>query len=129
MKKKLLLAGSVFALISVIAGAFGSHALKKILQPEDLIAYETAVRYQMYHAFAILLTGLFMNEGNKKFTRFAGIFFSAGIIFFSGSLFAITFLKASAASIPLIIALATPLGGVLFVCGWALLSWSIFRQH
>jgi len=129
MKNKLLLAGSVFALLAVVAGAFGSHAMKKILQPEDLIAYETAVRYQMYHAIALLLTGLFMNETNRKLTRLAGIFFSTGILFFSGSLYVITYFKASAVSLPLLIAVSTPLGGAMFICGWALLSWSIFRQH
>ena len=121
------MAGVLFALLSVIAGAFGSHALKKILPAEDLIAWETAVRYQMYHAIAILLNGLFMNESSKKFSSLAGILFSSGIIFFSGSLYAITFLKAQDISVPFPLAMATPMGGIMFAAGWILLAVSFLK--
>ena len=132
MKKKLLLAGTLFALLSVIAGAFGSHALKKFLLPEDLTAYETAVRYQMYHALAILFTGLFLDESVParagKFSARAGIFFTSGIIFFSGSLYMITFFKVMNNSVPFLIGIATPLGGIMFACGWTMLAFSIFKK-
>src|SRR6185436_12688302 len=127
MKRKLLLTGILFALLSVLAGAFGSHALKQFLLPEDLTVYETAVRYQMYHAVAILFTALFMNESNAKLTRLAGILFTSGIIFFSGSLYLLTYLKSQGISVPLPVALATPLGGMMFACGWLTLAISIFK--
>lgn len=127
MKRKILLAGIVFALLSVLAGAFGSHALKKIIQVENLIAYETAVRYQFFHALAILFTALFMNESNCKFTRLAAVLFISGIIFFSGSLYLITYFKSQYTSIPLSIAFATPMGGIMFASGWIVLAVSILK--
>ena len=128
MNKKLLLAGTLFAMLAVLAGAFGAHGLKKILPPEDLSAYETAVRYQMYHAMAILFSALFMNENNKKFCGIAGILFSAGILFFSGSLYMITFMKAVNGSVPFLVGIAAPLGGIMFAIGWAVLSLSILKK-
>jgi uncharacterized membrane protein YgdD (TMEM256/DUF423 family) len=128
MKRKLLIAGMLFALLSVLAGAFGAHALKEILSPEDLAVYETAVRYQFYHVFAILFTALFMNDSNAKFTRWAGMLFTSGIIFFSGSLYLITFLISQGSLVPLPVALATPLGGMLFAFGWLALLVSVFKN-
>ncbi|HLG33769.1 MAG TPA: DUF423 domain-containing protein [Bacteroidia bacterium] len=128
MKRNLLLAGTLFALLAVLAGAFGSHALKSILSPDDLTVYETAVRYQFYHALALLFTSLYLNERNAGFTRFAGILFASGIISFSGSLYLITYFKSQSISIPLPVALATPLGGVMFACGWLVLAVSVFKN-
>lgn len=128
MKRKILLAGTLFALLSVLAGAFGSHALKKFIPVEDLVAYETAVRYQFFHALAILFTALFMNESNYKFTRLAAVLFISGIIFFSGSLYLITYYKSQDISIPLSIAFATPMGGSMFACGWIVIAVSVFKN-
>jgi uncharacterized membrane protein YgdD (TMEM256/DUF423 family) len=128
MKRKLLIAGTLFAMLAVLGGAFGSHALRKILSPEELVAYETAVRYQMYHALAILFIALFINHNNKKYSSVAGILFASGIIFFSGSLYMITCLKAFSISIVMPLALSTPLGGVLFVCGWISLAIAVLKN-
>jgi uncharacterized membrane protein YgdD (TMEM256/DUF423 family) len=122
MKRKLLLTGILLAMFAVLGGAFGSHALKNILSPEELMTYETAVRYQMYHSLAILFTAFFITGENKKYSSLAGIFFTMGIIFFSGSLYIITFLKSQNTGISTPVALATPLGGILFMCGWISLA-------
>ena len=128
MKKNLLLVGIFFALLSVLAGAFGSHALREIFSQENLATYETAVRYQMYHSLAILFTALFITGDNNKYSTAAGLLFVSGIIFFCGSLYATTFLKSQSISVPAPLALATPLGGILFACGWVVLAVSILKN-
>jgi len=127
MKKILLLSGSSLALLAVLAGAFGAHALKNIISPEDSVTYETAVRYQMYHALAIIITAMFTTDANRKFLSAAGFLFIAGILFFSGSLYLITCLKTQNVSLPLPVVIATPLGGIMFACGWLVLAVSFFK--
>ena len=126
-RRKLLLVGTVFALLSILAGAFGSHALKKIFSADEILTYETAVRYQMYHAFAILFTGLLVNESNRRYSSVAGLLFLVGIIFFSGSLNLISFLKSQGIDIPMLLGLITPMGGIMFACGWIMLAASVYK--
>ena len=103
--------------LGVAAGAFGAHGLAKTLTPDSLDTFETAVRYQMYHAFGLLVVGLALAqwpEASNFFTA-AGWAFFIGVCLFSGSLFllSITGIRWLGA--------ITPIGGVAFVLGWLLL--------
>lgn len=114
--------------LTVALGAFGAHALKAVLSPAALTTYETAVRYQMYHVVALLITGILMNKAaspkeQKLLTR-AGLFFIDGIVLFSGSLYFIVakpFLGIE--GLPWV-GVITPMGGLLWMVAWVLLALS-----
>jgi uncharacterized membrane protein YgdD (TMEM256/DUF423 family) len=109
------LSGCIFAALGVAAGAFGAHALDGILTEQMLETFETACRYQMYHSFALIaisLAGKLFGAGNNSAFWLSGVFFLAGIILFSGSLFAY------ALSGQQWIAAVTPLGGLFLLAGW-----------
>lgn len=117
MNKTFLTAGALLAGIAVIGGAFGAHFLKERLTPESLQTFETAVRYQFYHALALLAAGMLYKEFSNKWIKLAGNFFIAGIIFFSGSLYGLCAAPAIKWLGPV-----TPLGGLCFILGWGLLA-------
>ena len=106
--KTFMLIGSVAALIGVGFGAFGAHGLRGRLSPEMLAVFETGVRYQMYHAFALLITALALARFDGWLLRTAGWLFTAGIVLFSGSLYAL------ALSGVTVLGAITPLGGWRF---------------
>jgi uncharacterized membrane protein YgdD (TMEM256/DUF423 family) len=111
------LIGAIFGFLGVAFGAFGAHALKRRLSPEMLAAFETGVRYQMYHTLALLLVAAAMGRiGPVPFLSFSGWFFVAGIILFSGSLYLLALTGAR------FFGAITPIGGVLFLIGWAILA-------
>src|SRR5690606_14196950 len=93
MYKPAMIAGAVFAALSVILGAFGAHALKEVLTPEQLQTFETGVKYQLYHSFALLITGMVYQHLPFKMFRAAAAMFITGIVLFSGSLYLLTMLK------------------------------------
>lgn len=110
--------GALFAASAVAAGAFGAHALKSILDPAMLAVYETAARYQMYHALGLFVVAWLSRETHSPFANKAGWLFCAGILLFSGSLYVVAL-----AGIKWMGAL-TPLGGVSFIGGWACVAWT-----
>ena len=110
-----ILIGSLAASISVLAGAFGAHFLVETLG-ERADVYETAVRYQMYHALGMIVTGVLERRYPGATVRLAGWAFLAGILLFSGSLYALAILD-----LPVLGAVA-PAGGLSFVAGWLLLG-------
>lgn len=121
--KKYLVIAAVLGALAVILGAFGAHGLKGKITPELLQSFETAVRYQMYHVMVLLLINN-MSQLDKYAQKVVSILFVLGILFFSGSIYAITF------GIPAkLIWFITPLGGVLFVIGWLFLAYSFFKKH
>lgn len=124
MYKPSLIAGSLFALLSVIIGAFGAHYLKTIFAPEILQSFETGVRYQFYHAFALLIAGIISKE-NRQYQNSIFLLFSIGIILFSGSIYLLCWLKASMSIGLGGLGALTPIGGLLFILGWLLLLLSI----
>jgi len=103
-------------LLAVILGAFGTHAFKGSLSPEAISSFETAVRYQMYHVIVLLFVNGVQLLSEKQKNRISSFFF-AGILFFSGSIYAIHLGGISAKSIWFI----TPLGGLFFMIGWGML--------
>lgn len=117
MANTFLLIGSLGGFLGVAAGAFGAHGLRSRLSADMLAVFETAVRYQMYHAFALLITAAAIGRaGDARLLTIAGWSFITGVVLFSGSLYALTLtgLKGLGA--------ITPLGGLAFLVGWACLA-------
>ena len=108
--------------LAVILGAFGAHGLKNQVSAEALQVFEVGVRYQMYHVFALALTGVLFMAGNNNRLKWAGRLFTAGIVLFSGSLYALTFAMGSAHPALLKLGIITPFGGVCFIAAWILLA-------
>lgn len=128
MYRSSLIAGSLFALLGVIIGAFGAHYLKSIFTPEILQSFETGVRYQFYHAFALLIAGTVAKE-NPQYQKSILLLFSAGILLFSGSIYLLCWLKATMSIGLGGLGIITPIGGLLFIAGWLLLLISLFRAR
>lgn len=109
--------------IGVAFGAFGAHALKPILIANNSIEiYELAVRYQFYHAFALLIIALLMERFENKSIRLSATSILIGALLFSGSLFAIAF------KVGKMLVLVTPLGGVFLIAGWVLMLIAFIRR-
>ncbi|MGH7507557.1 MAG: DUF423 domain-containing protein [Longimicrobiales bacterium] len=121
MERTFVLAGALFAFLGVAAGAFGAHALEARLPPERLETFEIAVRYQMYHALALLAVAWAAARWPTHGTWLAGWLFIAGIIVFGGTLYALAF------GGPRWLGAVTPLGGLAFLAGWLALAWSVLR--
>lgn len=128
MYKPAMIGGALFAAIAVILGAFGAHALKEILEPHELVTFETGVKYQMYHAFALLVTGMIYKNMPAKTFSFAATCFIIGILLFSGSLYLLTFLKANDMVGLGGFGLLTPIGGVFFIAGWIVLCVGLLQK-
>jgi uncharacterized membrane protein YgdD (TMEM256/DUF423 family) len=117
MEKIFFLLGGLSAGLAVALGAFGSHALKNRLKPEDLATFETGVRYQIYHSLALLAAGLAAGKWTASiFPDAAGWLFLVGILLFSGSLYLLVITKQRAWGA------ITPLGGLAFIVGWICLA-------
>jgi uncharacterized membrane protein YgdD (TMEM256/DUF423 family) len=120
MDRTFMFVGALMGFVGVALGAFGAHGLKGRLSPEMLAVFETGVRYQMYHAVALLATAALMTRTEGRAALVAGWSFTAGIFIFSGSLYAL-----SLTSITMLGAI-TPIGGVAFLVGWIALAVSAF---
>ena len=128
MYKPAITAGALFAALAVILGAFGAHALKEVLQPDQLQTFETAVKYQFYHSFALLATGIIFSSFPFRQIRLASTFFIIGILLFSGSLYALTLLKMNGQVGLGGVGIITPVGGLFFIAGWLMLLWGVARK-
>ena len=115
----LIALGALNAAIAVAAGAFGAHGLRERLDARALEVFETGARYQMYHAFALLVVGLLAAGVPRAAT--AGWLFQAGIVLFTGSLYALALTGTKG------LGAITPLGGLAFLAGWLWLAWSAWR--
>lgn len=116
MDRTFLLVGAALGFLGVAFGAFGAHALRARLSPEMLGVFETGVRYQMYHVFAVLIVAVAIgNLGNARLLVAAGWLFTAGILVFSGSLYALALTGIRT------LGAITPIGGLLFLLGWVVL--------
>ena len=115
MDKTFLMVGGLAGFLGVAFGAFGAHGLRARLSPDLLAVFETGVRYQMYHALAILAVGLIVVRLDGWLYRGAGWLFAGGIVLFSGSLYALALTGVTT------LGAVTPIGGLLFLLGWAFL--------
>ena len=112
-----LCVGGLFGGLGVILGAFGAHTLKARLAPELLATFETGVRYQIYHALALLAVALlYVNRPAKGLLTASGWLFVVGTLLFSGSLYALTLSGVRW------LGAITPVGGLAFVIGWFCLA-------
>jgi Protein of unknown function (DUF423). len=117
MKSIFLSLGALSALIGVGMGAFGAHGLKTIISPEMLTVYQTGVTYQMYHALGLIGVALIHRQApDSKLLRWAGWLMFAGILLFSGSLYALALLNHTW------LGMITPFGGVCFLAAWLLIA-------
>lgn len=128
MHKTFLVTGTSLAALAVVLGAFGAHGLKKITTPETVATFQTGVQYQVYHAFALLIVAILYEKFTNNFTHYAGVLFILGIILFSGSLYALTALKATDKMGLSGIGIITPFGGLCFIAGWLLLLAGILKK-
>ncbi|MCH7652449.1 MAG: DUF423 domain-containing protein [Chloroflexi bacterium] len=114
--------GAVLGLLGVVAGAAGIHVLKGSLDDGALGTFETAVRFQMYHAFALLFTGLLADRWRSRWTDAAGWLFVLGVLVFSGSLYGLAL-----SGIGVLGAIA-PLGGLSLILAWGALAVAALRR-
>jgi uncharacterized membrane protein YgdD (TMEM256/DUF423 family) len=122
MHKRFLTWGALLAGLAVALGAFGAHGLKKLVPPETVATFETGVKYQMYHALALLLAGLIAEHLASVWLKRAAWCFLIGILLFSGSLYLLTALKATDSVGLGGLGIITPIGGVFFIAGWISLA-------
>ena len=123
MSKIFLILGSSFAGLAVAIGAFGAHALKSVLEATNRMeTFETGVKYQFYHAIALLVLGLLMQKFDHRMFTWAGYGFVAGIILFSGSLYILSLSGVTKWGA------VTPLGGIAFLIGWITLIIGITKS-
>ncbi len=118
MYKNFLQWAAALGALAVALGAFGAHSLKQYVPVETISTFETGVRYQFYHVFALLLAGVLWERFPGKWMRYAGYCFLIGILLFSGSLYLLTFLKATNTIGLTGLGIITPFGGVFFIGGW-----------
>jgi uncharacterized membrane protein YgdD (TMEM256/DUF423 family) len=127
MHKQSLLIGSFFGTTAIILGAFGAHFLKKYFTPELLNSFETGVRYQFYHALALLLLGMYAKLSGQSVSLVSGLM-SVGVLFFSGSIYALCILKANDQIGLKGLGIITPIGGVLLISAWLIWMVQIAKQ-
>ena len=122
MEKKFFSLGAFFAGLAVATGSFSAHGLQKMVPVESLTAWEKAVRYQMYHGFALFFVAWAITQwrDQTKLLTYAGWIFILGIALFSGSLYILT-LTSTLTVAGLSLAYITPAGGVAFMIGWFML--------
>jgi uncharacterized membrane protein YgdD (TMEM256/DUF423 family) len=118
MDKTFLLLGAVAAFLAVALGAFGAHGLRGRLSPEMLAVFQTGVQYHMSHALALILVAGIMGRMSGWLIQTAGWCFVAGIVFFSGSLYLLAVTGVT------VLGAVTPIGGLLFLAGWACLAFA-----
>ncbi|UCG85531.1 MAG: DUF423 domain-containing protein [Gemmatimonadota bacterium] len=116
-------AGAISGFLSVAAGAFGAHALRQRLSPDLLAAFETGVRYQVYHALALFAVAWAAGRWSAPQIPWAGWLFLAGTVAFSGSLYALALTGTRW------LGAVTPIGGVCFLAGWLSLAWGIALRN
>lgn len=121
MAKTFAALAGISGFIAVALGAFGAHGLRDRLAPDMLAIFEVGVRYQMYHALALLGVALLLDRWPSGTLQGSGWCFVAGTLIFSGSLYVLTLTGTRW------LGAVTPLGGVAFLAGWALLAWAASR--
>ncbi|HRH67213.1 MAG TPA: DUF423 domain-containing protein [Bacteroidia bacterium] len=129
MQKTFFLTGALFGGLAVILGAFGAHALKSKLSADALLTFETGVRYQFYHAFALIIVALMAGKISSSLLNYSGICFIAGVVLFSGSIYLLATRELLGIdSWKSVLGPVTPLGGLCFVAGWIFLMIVILKS-
>jgi uncharacterized membrane protein YgdD (TMEM256/DUF423 family) len=121
MERFFFISGAIAAFIGVALGAFGAHSLRTKLTPDMLNIFEVGVRYQMYHALGLIAVAWATTRWPEANLNAAGWAFIVGIVIFSGSLYLLTLTDTRW------LGAITPIGGIAFLIGWAILVWSVAR--
>lgn len=126
MNKSILIAGTILGILGIILGAFGAHGLEKLVDTDAVNTFETGVRYQIYHAFFLLILGgtNFVNLKTKKVVFYLVI---VGVLFFSGSIYGLATNELSSFDFKTI-AMITPVGGLLLILSWVMVLIGIIRN-
>lgn len=127
MHKLFLSSGAALAGLGVILGAFGAHKLKQIAS-DSVATFQTGVQYQMYHAIALVLAAIVFEKFSSKFIAWSGYSFLIGILLFSGSLYALSLLKATGKVGLGGIGIITPIGGMFFIAGWLFFLLGVLKK-
>lgn len=127
MNKTLLITGSIFGILGILLGAFAAHGLEKLVDTDAIKTFETGVRYQIYHAFLLLILGStsFVSLKSKKVIFY---FVLLGVLFFSGSIYGLATNSLSSFDFKTI-ALITPVGGLLLIVAWTVMLVGIIRSQ
>ncbi|WP_277014400.1 DUF423 domain-containing protein [Flavobacterium lindanitolerans] len=126
MDRKIIAAAAILGFVAIILGAFGAHALKKVLDVEQLVSFETGVRYQMYHALFLLFLGTTKLVSDKTKSTIYYLVIS-GVLFFSGSIYLLATRNITNVDFS-VIGFITPIGGLLMIIAWVLLFLNILKQ-
>src|SRR5690606_38645380 len=126
MSKKIIGTAAILGFISIILGAFGAHALKEVLTAEQLVSFETGVKYQMYHALFLLLISQ-LNVLTEKNKRTIGILTTIGIFLFSGSIFLLATQQLSGINFNFLGPI-TPVGGLFLISSWFFTAFYSMKQ-
>lgn len=126
MDKKIISTGAIFGMLAIILGAFGAHALKKVLPLEALATFETGVKYQMYHALFLLFIGL-ASEISQKAKKTIYYLVVVGVLFFSGSIYLLATNSLTTFDFKTI-GFVTPIGGFLLILAWGALLLNYFNK-
>ena len=126
MNKTFLIIGSILGILGIILGAFAAHGLKDLIDADAIKSFETAVRYQLYHAFLLLILGgtSFLNVKSKKVILYLVVI---GLIFFSGSIYGLSTNALSSFDFKRI-AIITPIGGTLLIIAWIMMLIGVIRN-
>ena len=126
MNRTIALTGTILLLISIVLGAFGAHALKELVKEEQLISFETGVRYQMIHGLALLVLGLNANRHSFQLKLIFRLLLG-GVILFSVSIYFLSLQDVLEAKLKFLGPI-TPLGGLLMIVGWCVYGVQLFRS-
>ena len=126
LNKRILVAGTILGILVIVLGAFGAHGLEKLVDADAVNTFETGVRYQIYHAFFLLILGgtNFVNLKTKKIVFYLVI---VGVLFFSGSIYGLATNELSSFDFKTI-AMITPIGGLLLILSWVMVLIGIMRN-
>jgi uncharacterized membrane protein YgdD (TMEM256/DUF423 family) len=127
MERKIILTGAFLGVLAIVLGAFGAHALEKVLSAKQLISFETGVRYQMYHAFFLFFVAS-RKELTLKALKVIYNLVLTGVLFFSGSIYLLTTKNVTSVDFK-IIGFVTPIGGLLLIFAWIVLFVTIFKKN
>jgi uncharacterized membrane protein YgdD (TMEM256/DUF423 family) len=127
MHKLFLQVAALLGAMSVAFGAFGAHALKRYVSDAAVAIFETGVRYQFYHVFALALIGILYRDFSNKWMLWSGNMFVTGIILFSGSLYVLTYIKGAVKPGLDWVGIITPIGGLAFIAGWVCMFVGLFN--
>src|SRR5215469_2522622 len=128
MNRIFLSIAAILGALSVALGAFAAHKLKTMTSPDTVAIFETGVRYQFYHVFALLFVAFLSEKIHNRWMIWAGNCFIMGIVLFCGSLYVLTALTIAESTHRTLAGIATPIGGLCFILGWVFMYIAVVRR-